>query len=334
MRTGIKGIKVEILKILQELDAPAGAARLAAQLQRQGIHLQPRTVRMYLAQLDHEKLTRFISRRRGRELTALGREELVRSNVIEKVGFIAARIDELVYRMTFSLKNALGSLVTNVSFLHRARLARALEDMKPVFAAQLGMGNRMALIREGQRGCGRSVPDDQVAIATICSVTVNGILLKAGIPVTSRFGGLLEMREGQAVRFVELMEYRGVTLDPLEFFIRAGMTRVRECARTGSGLIGASFREFPSVALPDVARLIREMQRLGLSGVLAVGQPNQPLFDIPVAEGRTGMVVAGGLNPIAAMAESGAEVVIQPLAGLMDYHAFAAFEDLRLRFAG
>ena len=63
----------------------------------------------------------------------------------------------------------------------------------------------------------------------------------------------------------------------------------------GSGLIGAGFREIPAVAINDVRRIDRKLKALGLGGILAIGQPNQPLFDVPVAEGRAGMVVCGGL---------------------------------------
>jgi repressor of nif and glnA expression len=32
--------------------------------------------------------------------------------------------------------------------------------------------------------------------------------------------------------------------------------------------------------------------------VLAMGSPNQPLLDIPVASGRVGLVLGGGLNSL------------------------------------
>ena len=37
------------------------------------------------------------------------------------------------------------------------------------------------------------VPPGKVGLATVCSVALNGVLLKAGIPVQSRFGGVLEV---------------------------------------------------------------------------------------------------------------------------------------------
>jgi repressor of nif and glnA expression len=325
-------IKHLVLRALQDLDGPAGAARVAERLLAEGVDLQPRTIRFYLLQLDHDGLTRFINRRKGRELTPRGRDELAHANIIEKVGFIGSKIDALCYRMTFRHGTGMGTLIANVATLPASTLARAIENMKPVFARRLGMGNRVALAREGQILGGLKVPSGMVALGTVCSMAVNGIMLAEKIPVNSRFGGLLEIREGKPIRFLELLEYRGTTIDPLEFFINAKMTRVRECAETGTGVIGASFREVPSVALDEVHRISREMERQGLGGIMAIGRPNQPLMNIPVAEGRTGMIVIGGLNPIAALHEAGTQVTFKSLVGLEDSSLFMPFQTLRDRF--
>lgn len=325
-------LKVVILKALSELGESAGAARIAQQLGLNGVTVRPRTVRYYLLQLDREGLTEFVARRRGRRITERGREELAHANIVEKVGFVATRIDELVYRMNFDLDAREGTVIANIAMIPEAYLSRALEDMRPVFARGWGMGTLIALAKAGERLGDSLVPSDTVAIATVCSVTVNGILLKKGIPVTSRFGGLLEVREGKPQRFRELMDYRGTSLDPLEMFVQAGMTRVRDAARGGNGIVGASFREVPSIALEDLNRLRRKMQSVGLGGIIGLGYPNQALFDIPVSEGRTGLVVVAGLNPIAAIREAGGPVTIRSLAALVDYERFDLFERVRNRF--
>jgi len=188
------------------------------------------------------------------------------------------------------------------------------------------MGRRLAIAEAGQKLGGVIVPEGSIGIATVCSVTVNGIMLHEGIPVTSRFGGLIEMRDGEPQRFVDLIEYRGTTIDPLEVFIHAGMTSVRQCARTGRGIIGGSFREIPAVAVEGVAQVRAEMESYGLGGILAVGDPGQPLLDIPVADGRAGIIVVGGLNPVAAVHEAGIAVSMASLSGLADIDVFSSYE--------
>jgi repressor of nif and glnA expression len=327
-------VKLDILKALLSVDGAAGASRITDHLLSAGSDLQPRTIRYYLLQMDREGLTRFVSRRRGREITDRGRAELANANVLEKVGFIGSKIDSLGYRMSFSLSTGQGTLITNVATIHKSNFLRALEDMKPVFSRRLGMGSRIAVAREGQTVGHYTVPADTVALGTVCSITVNGILLDEGIPVVSRFGGLMEIRDGKPIRFVELIEYQGTSIDPLEFFIKANMTRVRDCARSGTGLIGASFREIPAAAIEDVQRIRKEMEKYGLGGILAIGRPGQSLFDIPVTAGRAGLIVAGGMNPVAAIHESGTRITIQSMAGLDDFSKYRSFQEVRDRYPG
>jgi len=326
--------KYVILNALQEIRGPAGAARIQERLRAAGVNLQPRTVRFYLLQLDRDGLTRPVSRRAGRELTDQGQEELIHANIAEKVRFVASKIDSLVYRMTYDVRTGMGTIVSNLAVLPKQYLARALEDMRLVFAKRLGMGTKLAIVREGETFGTITVPANRVALGTVCSVTTNGILLKQGIPVTSRFGGLMELKEGKPVRFVALIDYNGSTLDPLEVFIRGGMTRVQDCARTGSGVIGVSFREIPAAAVSDVRQIKKETERQGLDGILAIGTPNQPLFQVPVGEGRAGLIVNGGLNPIAALHESQMNVEFHSLAEVEDIHRFGDFNALRDQFRG
>ncbi|MCX7885784.1 MAG: NrpR regulatory domain-containing protein [Verrucomicrobiae bacterium] len=331
MRGQNHDVKYAILRALKEIGSAAGAARIQQRLRADGIHLQPRTVRFYLLQLDREGLTRAVSRRSGRELTEQGRIELSRAKIPEKLRFIASQIDSLVYRMSYDLLAHSGTIVSNLALIRRDCLQAALEEMSRAFGKRLGMGTRLALAREGGTFGSITVPPGFVAIGTVCSVTANGILLKEGIPVTSRYGGLMEIKDGKPARFVALIDYNGTTLDPLEAFIRAGMTRVRDCVRTNNGVIGVSFREIPSAALEKVRRIKKAMEERGLDGILAIGVPNQPLFEVPVGEGRVGMIVNGGLNPVAALNEAGIDVQFRSLAEVEDIARFEDFTVLRER---
>jgi len=71
-------------------------------------------------------------------------------------------------------------------------------------------------------------------------------LLKSGIPIESRFGRVLEVKNLKPRRFVAIINYAGTSLDPSEQYIRARMTNVSETAKTGNGKILANFREIPT----------------------------------------------------------------------------------------
>jgi hypothetical protein len=207
----------------------------------------------------------------------------------------------------------------NLSTLPAAYLDDAHRHMAAVVRARLGMG------RFGLRGGaavgvpGLGVAAGQAVVGTVCSLTYNGLLASAGVPVRSRFGGLLEMRDGRPVRFTHIIHYDGTTLDPMEIFIKARMTSVGDAARTGNGVIGASYREVPGIALPRVHKIARQMEQAGLGGMLVIGQPSRPLLDIPVDQGRAGFVIAAGLNPIAAVEEAGIATENRAIARLCEF---------------
>jgi len=317
-----------ILRALLAAERPLGAARLAEVLADNGVELQPRAVRYHLARTDRAGWTRLVDRHRGRQLTNLGIEEARKIGAEEKLGFVASRVDDLSYRMTFDLRTLGGTVVVNTATMSARELSRAVLLLEPVLRARLAMGSRIALARESELLAERVVPPDCVALGSICSITINGILLKLGIPVTPRFGGLLEIAGGRPRRFVELIEYRGSTVDPLELFIRAGMTRVQSAAKTGHGLVGASLREIPAMAVPEVLRVRRLLQERDIHAIVEVGRPGRPLLDVAISEGRAGMIVLGGLNVFAALVEAGVPIQIQSLAGLDQVSVFRPYREV------
>jgi repressor of nif and glnA expression len=326
METKTKKSVMAILAALKNRTKPLGATRIAREVRAYGVTLSERTVRYYLAWTDQKGFTRKFGKR-GRMITPAGEKESSDSLVMEKV--VVSRIDEFSYRMIFSVNRLAGNIVLNISTIQSAQLPAAAARMLPVFEAGLGMGRFLMLREEHSRIGDLVVPEGKTAIGTVCSVTINGILLSAGIPVTSRFGGLLEMRSGRPVRFTQLINYDGTTLDPLEIFIKGRMTSVGEVARTGDGVIGASFREIPTAALHDARKLRKRLQKVGLGAIMLVGNPGQPLLDIPVGRGRVGMIVLPGLNPLAACEEAGIQTENLVMSTLHDFSELVPFEQLR-----
>ena len=327
MDTTTKKRTIAILRALDRAGRALGASHLVRELEVMGVDMSQRTVRYYLSAMDKEGLTRSCGRK-GREITPLGEEELANSFVAEKAGFISAKVDELSCQMTFDLRRVRGTIILNVSTVPVPQLSDALREIRTTFEANLGMGRYAAIGRPGQTLGRFRVPDDCYAIGTVCSVTINGILLSAGIPAVSRFGGLLEMDAGQPVRFTEMICYDGSSLDPLEIFISGHMTRVREAVRTGHGIVGASMREIPAVAVSKVRKLCEKLEAIGLGGVMAVGKPNRPLLEVPVPEGRAGLVVIGGLNPLAAAREAGVDTRNKALTGMFEFEQLVEFDQL------
>ncbi len=319
--------RVEILQALSKLETRATSSRITQVLEASGHRLSERTVRLYLQQLEEDGLTESQGRR-GHVITQQGLAELRVAHVVDGVGFLSAKIDQMTFKMSFDLATRTGSVVVNISLIEPRRLAACADRVCEVFAKGYAMGNRVALIGPGESVGNVIVPADQVGFCTICSITLNGVLLKHGIPTTSRFGGLLEIRGGLPTRFVEIIHYDGTTIDPLEVFIRGGMTDYLGAVRTGNGLIGASFRELPADSREAVLNLSARLTAIGLGGLLEVGLPGQPLLGQAVPLGRLGALIVGGLNPIAILQEMEHGVQLRALAGQLDYHRLFPYEEL------
>ena len=188
------------------------------------------------------------------------------------------------------------------------------------------MGTLMAFFAPGEQIGEVSIPEGYIGIGTVCSVTLNGVLLANRIPTTSVFGGLLELRQGKANRFVEIIRYDGTSIDPLEIFIKSGMTDYTGATKDGNGQIGASFREIPENGRERVIELAKELDEVGLGGFMEIGVPNQPLYGIPVNGDCVGAIVIGGLNPVAILVENGIEVYSKTLSGLLEYGKLFSYE--------
>ncbi len=319
---------ISILKILNESPQPLGARLIAHKLKEYGVELGERAVRYHLKLMDERGLTRSLQRRDGREITPLGVEELSNALVTDKVGFVLEKIELLAFRTSFDIEKRKGLVPVNVSLFPEKRFTEALQVMREAFQAGLCVSNLAAVAQEGEGLGGVLVPKGKVGLATVCSLIINGSLLKAGVPIDSRFGGVLQMRNKQPLRFVNLIYYSGSTLDPSEVFIRARMTDVQGVVREGEGKVLANFRELPARCQTLTEEITQKLKDAGLGGVIKMGNPSEEVCGISVGLNRVGMILLGGLTPVAAVTEAGIEVENQAMSTLLDYQDLVEFQEL------
>ena len=221
-----------------------------------------------------------------------------------------------------------GQIILNFSFIPEEHFPAALDLMRDVFRAGFCMSELVIARRAGQRAGTLPVPEGQVAFGTVCTVTMNRVLLTRGIPVDSKYAGILEIYRDKPLRFTHLVSYAGTTVDPTELFIAGKMTSVREASLVGRGRILASFREVPAAAEADLNAALEEYKSKGLGGILAVGRPSQPLLEVPVGMDRIGLAVIAGLTPIAALAENDIPVHSKAMSALVDFAELVPFSEL------
>lgn len=318
---------ISILKVLSESSEPLGSITIARELERHGIFLSERAVRYHLRITDERGYTQPLGRD-GRMLTPQGLEELKMALAPEQVGFILDKLELLAFQTTFDPQKRTGQLPVNTSLINKDKFKEALAAMSDVFRAGICVSELVAVAPEGEKLGSVVIPSGKIGLATVCSVVINGVLLKAGVPIDSRFGGVLEIRDSKPRRFTAIINYAGTSLDPSEQYIRARMTSVSQAAKTGSGKILANFREIPAQSRAIVDEKASILKETGIGGVYALGNTSEPICQIAVGLNRVGIVLLGGLNPVAAAVEAGIEVESIAESGMIDFQSLQSFWQL------
>ena len=318
---------ITILKVLSESSEPLGSITIARELERHGVFLSERAIRYHLRITDERGYTQPLGHD-GRMLTPRGLEEVRMALAPEQVGFIIEKLELLAFHTTFDPQKRTGQVPINTSLIDKDQFKKALAVMSEVFKAGMCVSQLVATASEGEKLGSVVVPSGKIGLATICSAVVNGILLKSGVPTESKFGGVLEVGSSRPRRFVAIINYAGTSLDPSEQYIRARMTSVSEVVKTGNGKILANFREIPAPSRATVDEKITLLNGAGINGVYVLGNTSEPVCQIAVGLNRVGMVLLGGLNPVAAAVEVGIEVESIAESGLIDFQQLTSFWQL------
>lgn len=318
---------ISILKVLSESSEPLGSITISRELERHGVFLSERGVRYHLKITDERGFTRPLGRD-GRMITSQGLEELRMALAPQHVGFILNKLELLAFQTTFDPQKQAGQLPINTALIRQEQFQKALSAMKDAFKAGICISQLVATAPAGEKLGAVVIPEGKIGLATVCGVVINGVLLKSGVPVGSRFGGVLEVKDNKPRRFVSIINYDGTSIDPSEQYIRARMTDVGGVAKTGHGKILANFREIPAPSRVLVEEKLALLQEVGIGGVYVLGNTSEPICQIPVDLNRVGMVLLGGLNPVAAAVETGIEIECIAESGMIDFGQLGSFWQL------
>lgn len=237
----------------------------------------------------------------------------------EPITFTVSRMEDLMYRVTFNPSTYTGKLVTNISLIDSKHINDVLPIFRDVMLSGLTVSPLVKLLSPGESIGDLTIPPSMHGITTVCSITVDGVLLKHGVPIKPRFGGLVEIRDGVPLRFTDLVMYDSTTLDPLEILMSQSLTSVSDMLTSGSGKILANLREITMTARETVEEVLDELVSAGFGGILEVGEPNSDILGVSLERDHFGVVVVGGTN---------AEAVVQEQGFKMDTHAMSTLIDV------
>lgn len=247
--------------------------------------------------------------------------------MIKPLKFINNKIEENAINVTYDPSADTGEVIYNISLIKTEDLDYAIDIYNETCHAGLCLSDRVKFAEEGSRFGEYKIPKGNVGILTICSLTLDALLYKRGVPLNPIGGGLVEVRKMTPRRFTAMMRYEYTTIDPISVMIAQGTTSVQEVIHNGNGTITANIRECHMEAEPSVFEVIDDLTDTGFTGVLDVGVPNISLLGVPVTPNYFGIAMIGGTNPAAAIMETGRWVEINSMKGLIDISIFDHLKD-------
>jgi repressor of nif and glnA expression len=309
---------IEILRVIDEGEKPIGARAISDALCNRGYEQGERAVRYNLKILDELGFTKKQGYS-GRALTPLGIRELEDALVDDRIGFVNTRIEEYMYKTTFNPDTLRGDVIANISIINKRDFDRAAEIIKKVSDAGYAISRRILLLDEGDNLATIEIQSGCLGIATVCSITLDGMLLNHGIPVNTSFAGVVKINNGNPAEFIDLIAYAGSSLDPMKVFMGRKMTRIADAVNRGTGRVLANVREIPVAAADQARGLLEKSFAVEINGLIRTSMTGEPNLDCPVSPGKIGIALYAGVNGPQAIEESGIEISTMPISTLVDY---------------
>ncbi|MDO9098960.1 MAG: DUF128 domain-containing protein [Candidatus Methanoperedens sp.] len=244
--------------------------------------------------------------------------------------FIISRIENLMYEVTFDPQKKSGRIIVNISIVNESDFNEVIGYIRQAVHSGLSVSPYIKIIRPGEKIGNIKIEKGKIGIATACSITIDGVLLKAGIPVKPKFGGVVEIHDGSPLRFTDILTYESTTIDPLDVLMSQELTSVTRMINTGSGKILANLREAPMASRDKIEQVLDSLVEAGFSCILEVGEPNNDVLGIQVGRDKIGIVVIGGTNPMALVQEHGIDINTQEMSVLLDIEEMAHIDELKL----
>ncbi len=243
--------------------------------------------------------------------------------------FIISRIENMMYEVTFDPKKRKGKIIVNISIVDESDFNKVIGLIRQAAHSGLAVSPYIKILRSGEKIDNVRIEKGKVGIATACSITIDGVLLKSGIPVKPKFGGVVEIHNGSPLRFTDVLSYDSTTIDPLDVLMSQELTSVGEMIGTGSGKILANLREAPMASRDRIEEVLASLVEAGFSCILEVGEPNNDVLGIQVGRDKLGIVVIGGTNPMALVQERGVEINTQEMSRLLDIEEMVHIDELK-----
>ncbi len=309
---------IEILMILKDHQEPMGAKRLSELLAERGYVMTDRAVQYYLRYLDISGFTRKIGNL-GRVLTPEGLLETESALVDERIGFVISKLERLAFRSTFNPNTGTGDIAYNLTIVDENDLEDLIDSFEAVKRAGCGFFSSYRVVYSDHR-----IPCGHAGIMTACSITMDGVFQRNGIPVKMAYGGRIEVDNKTPQQFADLISYRGTTIDPLSVFISSGLTSIDDYIRTGTGIMLANVREIPIYAKERALEISASMQSNGF--IFPLEMKSGSIYNLIGDPNRISLVSYSGMNYVGHAVEQQITITTEIGAGNVPFSRIAENE--------
>ncbi len=231
-----------------------------------------------------------------------------KENSSVKLPFLLSKSWNLIQQVNFDVEKRKGDIIANVSYIHKNDIDKALAIMEDAY------NNNPKFINPYHKLINHPTDDTKVGIATICSLSIDGLLINNGIKSTPKYGGLLELTEPPL--FIELISYNGTTVDPHKIFLAKNLTSISR--NIGPNKILASVKEIPYIARDYAVYLLDILNNIGFS-IYKIGKPRELVYNAKVDNYNFGVIAGGGLNSIGAIKEKGIDIEVKAIEKLIPF---------------
>jgi hypothetical protein len=225
-----------------------------------------------------------------------------------KIPFLLSKSWNLIQQVNFDVEKRKGDIITNVSYINKEDADAALGIMEETYNSNPKYINPYYKLIE------HPTDDDKLGIATICSLSIDGLLINNGIMCNPVYSGLLELTEPPL--FIDLISYTGTTVDPHKIFISKNMTAIS--TNIGTKKILASFKEIPYISREYAVYLLDILKNTGFS-IYKIGKPREVTYNAKADNYNFGVVAGGGLNTIGAIKEKGIDIEVKAIEKLIPF---------------
>ncbi len=225
-----------------------------------------------------------------------------------KIPFLLSKSWNLIQQVNFDVEKRKGDIISNVSFLDKDDLDKAMTIMEDTY------NSNPKYINPYYKLIDHPYDDDKIGIATICSLSIDGLLINNGIMCNPIYGGLLELTEPPL--FIDLISYNGTTIDPHKIFLSKNMTSIS--SNMGTKKILASFKEIPYVARDYAVHLLDILKNTGFS-IYKIGKPREVTYNAKADNYNFGVVAGSGLNTIGAIKEKEINIKVKAIEKLIPF---------------